>query len=59
MMTCLADRLATYILVADSFDDSTLRDHSVFADLNLYPNDVDTLLSLKDKVLSLVDTMTL
>ena len=59
MMTCLADRLATYILVPDSFDDSTLRDHSVFADLNLYPNDVDTLLGLKDKVLSLVDTMTL
>jgi HD-like signal output (HDOD) protein len=57
MMTCLADRLATYILVPDSFDDSTLRDHSVFADLNLYPNDVDALLSQKEKVLSLVDTM--
>jgi HD-like signal output (HDOD) protein len=57
MMTCLADRLATYILVPDSFDDSTLRDHSVFADLNLYPNDIDTLLSLKEKVLNLVDTM--
>ena len=57
MMTCLADRLATYILVPDSFDDSTLRDHSVFADLNLYPNDIDTLLSLKENVLNLVDTM--
>lgn len=57
MMTCLADRLATYLLVPDSFDDSTLRDHGVFADLNLYPNDVDTLLSLKEKVLSLVGTM--
>ena len=57
MMTCLADRLATYILVPDSFDDSTLRDHSVFADLNLYPNDVDTLLSLKENVLNLVDSM--
>ncbi len=57
MMTCLADRLATYILVPDFFDDSTLRDHSVFADLNLYPNDVDTLLGLKEKILNLVDTM--
>ena len=57
MMTCLADRLATYILIPDSFDDSTLRDHSVFADLNLYPNDVDTLLGLKEKILNLVDTM--
>ncbi len=56
-MTCLADRLATYLLVPDSYDDSTLRDHSVFADLNLYPNDVDTLLGLKEKILSLVDTM--
>lgn len=59
MMTCLADRLATYLLVPGSFDNSTLRDHSVFADLNLYPDDVDKLLSLTDKVLSLVDSMTL
>jgi HD-like signal output (HDOD) protein len=57
MMTCLADRLATYLLVPDSFEDSTFREHGVFADLNLYPNDIDTLLSLKEKVLTLVDTM--
>ena len=57
MITCLADRLATYILVPDSFDDGTLRDHNVFGDLNLYPNDIDTLLSLKEHVLNLVDTM--
>lgn len=57
MMTCLADRLATYILIPDSFDDNTLREHSVFADLNLYPNDIDALLSLKDKILNIVDTM--
>jgi hypothetical protein len=56
-MTCLADRLATFILIPDSFDDSTLREHSVFADLNLYPNDIDSLLSLKEKVVNLVDTM--
>lgn len=57
MITCLADRLATYILVPDSFDDGTIRDHNVFGDLNLYPNDIDTLLSLKEHVLNLVDTM--
>jgi hypothetical protein len=57
MMTCLADRLATYILIPDSFDDNTLREHNVFADLNLYPNDIDALLGLKDKILNLVDTM--
>lgn len=57
MMTCLADRLATYTLVPDSFDDTTFREHSIFADLNLYPNDIDTLLALKEKVLNLLDTM--
>ena len=57
MMTCLADRLATYLLVPDSFDDGTLRDHTVFADLNFYPNDIDALLGLKEKILNLVDTM--
>lgn len=57
MMTCLADRLATYLLIPDSFDGSTFREHSIFADLNLYPNDIDALLGLQEKVLSLVDTM--
>ncbi|HXC68171.1 MAG TPA: HDOD domain-containing protein [Nitrospiraceae bacterium] len=57
MMTCLADRLATYLLSPESFDDSTFRDHSVFADLNLYPNDTDLLLGLKEKILNLVDTI--
>ncbi len=59
MMTCLSDRLATYLVVPDAFDDQTVRDHTVFADLNLYPNDVDALLRIKEKMLSLVDAMTL
>jgi putative nucleotidyltransferase with HDIG domain len=59
MMTCLSDRLATYLVVPDAFDDTTVRDHTVFADLNLYPNDVDALLRIKEKMLSLVDAMTL
>jgi len=57
MMTCLADRLATYLVAPDAFDDQTVRDHTVYADLNLYPNDVDALLRLKDKMLGLVDAM--
>ncbi len=57
MMTCLADRLSTNLLIPESFDGSTLREHSVFADLNLYPNDIDALLGLKEKVLRLVDAM--
>ncbi len=59
MMTCLSDRLATYLVVPGSFDDTTVREHTVFADLNLYPNDVDSLLRIKDKMLSLVDAMAL
>ena len=56
-MACLSDRLATYILIPNSFDDTTLRDHSVFADPNLYPNNIETFLGLKEKVVNLVDTM--
>ncbi len=57
MITCLADRLATYLLNPEAFDERTVRDHPVFADLNLYPNDVDTLLAVKDKVLAVVEAM--
>lgn len=58
-MTCLADRLATYLVTPESFDDATIREHGVFVDLNLYPNDVDALLRMKDKVVGLVDAMAL
>lgn len=57
MITCLADRLATALIAPDTFDDATLRDHPVFADLNLYPPDVDALLGLKDQILQTVDAM--
>ncbi len=36
-----------------------LRDHPVFAELNLYPNDIDQLIAGKDKVLSMVNAMNL
>jgi HD-like signal output (HDOD) protein len=58
MITCLADRLATDLTVADAFTAETLRDHPVFADLNLYPDDVTALLSKKDSVARIVDAMT-
>ena len=57
MTTCLADRLATYLVVPDIFDDQTVREHTVFADLNLYPNDVEALLKMKEKLLAIVDAM--
>lgn len=58
MLTCLADRLATALLVPAAFDDITLRDHPVFADLNLYPDDVTALIAKKEMVLKVVEAMT-
>jgi hypothetical protein len=34
-----------------------VRDHPVFADLNLYPNDVDTLFAAQDRILAVVEAM--
>ncbi len=57
MITYAADRLATYLLVPEVFDELTVRDHPVFADLNLYPNEVDALLAAKDKILAVVEAL--
>jgi putative nucleotidyltransferase with HDIG domain len=58
MITCLADRLATYLLDPSAFtDESALREHPVFADLNLYPDDVGGLLAKKSQILQLVASM--
>jgi HD-like signal output (HDOD) protein len=59
MITCLADRLATALVWPDGFDDAALRDHPVFADLNLYPEDVDALLAKRDAVETFVRSMSL
>ena len=40
MTTCLAGRLAKHFLDPDSMDEATVREHVIFADLNLYPKDV-------------------
>ncbi|HET6279736.1 MAG TPA: HDOD domain-containing protein [Polyangia bacterium] len=58
MITCLADRLATDLLVPGAFDDTSIRQHAVFADLNLYPDDVTALLGKKEMVLKIVEAMT-
>lgn len=59
MLTCVADRLATHLLTPDDMPEDTLRDHPVFAELNLYPNDIDQLVSGKDKVLAMVNALNL
>jgi putative nucleotidyltransferase with HDIG domain len=59
MLTCVADRLASHLLTPEDMPEDILRDHPVFAELNLYPNDIDQLLAGKDKVLSVVSAMNL
>ena len=59
MLTCVADRLASYLLTPDDMPEDTLRDHPAFAELNLYPSDIDQLVAGKDKVLAIVSAMNL
>jgi HD-like signal output (HDOD) protein len=59
MTTCLADRLARHFLNPEELTDEAVRDHGVFADLNLYPNDIEALLALKDQVRKVVEAMPL
>ncbi len=57
MITCLADRLATHFLDPDAMDEQAARDHPVVQDLNLYPEDLDTLLEKGDVILAGLDSM--
>lgn len=59
LLTCVADRLATHLLIPDDMPEDALRDHPVFAELNLYPNDIDQLVACRDKVLAVVNAMNL
>jgi len=59
LLTCVADRLATHLLAPDTLSEEELREHPGFADLNLYPNDIDQLLAGKDKAMSMVNAMNL
>ena len=57
MITCLADRLATHFLDPDVMDEHAVRDHPVAQDLNLYPEDLDTLLEKGEVILAGSDAM--
>jgi HD-like signal output (HDOD) protein len=58
LITCLADRLATDLIDVGRFDEETLRDHRVFAELNLYPDDVASLRAKRASVAEVVESMT-
>jgi putative nucleotidyltransferase with HDIG domain len=55
--TCLADRLATWVTDPQAFDDKTLREHPVFVDLNLYPEEINGLVGKRTAVLGLVESL--
>lgn len=59
LLTCAADRLATHLLEPETLPEEALREHPVFADLNLYPTDIDQLLAGKEKALAMVNAMNL
>jgi HD-like signal output (HDOD) protein len=59
MLTCVADRLATFLLAPEDLPEENLRDHPVFAELNLYPGDIDQLIAGKEKVLAVVNALNL
>jgi putative nucleotidyltransferase with HDIG domain len=59
LLTCVADRLASHLLTPDEMSEETLREHPVFAELNLYPQDVDQLMKAKDQVMAVVNAMNL
>ena len=59
LLTCVADRFASHLLTPDEMSEDTLRDHSVFVELNLYPADIDQLMTMKDRVLTIVNAMNL
>ncbi|MDH5349067.1 MAG: HDOD domain-containing protein, partial [Nitrospira sp.] len=59
MLTFLADRLASHLLTPEEMPEDSFRDHPVFAELNLYPQDVDKLLTTKEQVLTIVNAINL
>lgn len=58
VITALSDCLASHLL-ADEADESELRAHRAWSDLNLYPEDADALLAKSPSVSQLIDTMVL
>ncbi|MBS0151177.1 MAG: HDOD domain-containing protein [Nitrospira sp.] len=57
MLTFVADRLASHLLTPEEMPEDSLRDHPAFAELNLYPQDVDKLLTTKEQVLTIVNAI--
>jgi len=59
LLTCASDRLASHVLAPEDLPEESLRTQPAFAELNLYPNDIDQLLTTKDQVLAVVNALNL
>ena len=58
-ITHLADRLATWLLLPERPADPALVGNPVVADLNIYPDELESLLAKSETVLSAVNDMDL
>ncbi len=59
LITCLADHLASYLLEPTLMDEETLLALPVIQDLNLYSEDVSSLLEQGETILKILDSMPL
>jgi HD-like signal output (HDOD) protein len=59
LLTCASDRLASHVLAPEDLPEESLRTQPAFAELNLYPNDIDQLLTTKNQVLAVVNALNL
>ena len=58
-MTYLADRLANWAINQDKVLVDETIDDPVFAELNLYPDEIEQLLQKRDEIISIVSSMEL
>ena len=56
-LTLLANRLSHHVVPPSDLDELQTRDHPVFAELNLYPDEVDALLAKREEVLKFVEAL--
>jgi HD-like signal output (HDOD) protein len=59
LLTCASDRLASHVLAPEDLPEESLRTQPAFAELNLYLNDIDQLLTTKNQVLAVVNALNL
>jgi putative nucleotidyltransferase with HDIG domain len=57
MMAALADELAHQVLDAEPRDEAALRSHRALDLLNLYPEDVDKLLAMRERIVGTVNAV--